>query len=563
MRKTYVHITLAAMCLLSPGAMADEVAVNGGFETAGGGGSSDSAAWTEGASGGPGSLSERSSMNPNTGSFAQHLVAIGTAGMGANAFISQNSTTDGGQPSLAENTSLSASFSARLAFGPGGVAFYRLRILNGAGAIVAETPLGVLANGTGGVYQTFSMGPLTVPAYGAAPNDVYSAFIELNAAAGAFPESTAEAYIDSVTINGTLVGGAQTGGCCIANVCSIATSAACSGVYQGNGTTCTPDPCAPPASGACCATNGSCTVGTQAACSGAYQGNNTTCTPGLCPASTELATNGGFEIAGFGGATDSFTWVQGASGGEGSLSQRDGTMPRNGGFAHHLIAIGANGMGGNAVISQNSIGDAGFPSLQQNTSLSATFHAKVNLGPGGVGFYRLRILNGAGAIVGQTGLGVITGGTAGAYQSYAMGPLTVPAFGDAPNDVYAAFIEINAAAGAFPESTAEMFIDDVSITGTVVGESTGACCVANVCSVGTQAACTGTYQGNNTTCSPDPCTPPCPADFNDSGSVTVQDIFDFLTAYFNNELAADFNNSGGVTVQDIFDFLSAYFAGCP
>jgi len=25
----------------------------------------------------------------------------------------------------------------------------------------------------------------------------------------------------------------------------------------------------------------------------------------------------------------------------------------------------------------------------------------------------------------------------------------------------------------------------------------------------------------------------------------------------------DFNNSGSVSVQDIFDFLSAYFAGCP
>jgi hypothetical protein len=29
------------------------------------------------------------------------------------------------------------------------------------------------------------------------------------------------------------------------------------------------------------------------------------------------------------------------------------------------------------------------------------------------------------------------------------------------------------------------------------------------------------------------------------------------------ECAADFNNSGSVSVQDIFDFLAAYFAGCP
>jgi hypothetical protein len=55
----------------------------------------------------------------------------------------------------------------------------------------------------------------------------------------------------------------------------------------------------------------------------------------------------------------------------------------------------------------------------------------------------------------------------------------------------------------------------------------------------------------------------CTADFNNSGTVTVQDIFDFLAAYFTGAPAADINNSGTVTVQDIFDFLAAYFAGCP
>jgi hypothetical protein len=56
--------------------------------------------------------------------------------------------------------------------------------------------------------------------------------------------------------------------------------------------------------------------------------------------------------------------------------------------------------------------------------------------------------------------------------------------------------------------------------------------------------------------------PPCDADFNGSGAVTVQDIFDFLGAYFTNNPAADINHSGSVTVQDIFDFLGTYFAGC-
>jgi len=54
----------------------------------------------------------------------------------------------------------------------------------------------------------------------------------------------------------------------------------------------------------------------------------------------------------------------------------------------------------------------------------------------------------------------------------------------------------------------------------------------------------------------------CPADFNHTGGVSVQDIFDFLSIYFASAPGADFNNSGAISVQDIFDFLTAYFAGC-
>jgi hypothetical protein len=54
----------------------------------------------------------------------------------------------------------------------------------------------------------------------------------------------------------------------------------------------------------------------------------------------------------------------------------------------------------------------------------------------------------------------------------------------------------------------------------------------------------------------------CPGDFNGDYAATVQDIFDFLAAYFAASPAADVNGSGTTTVQDIFDFLSAYFSGC-
>jgi hypothetical protein len=55
----------------------------------------------------------------------------------------------------------------------------------------------------------------------------------------------------------------------------------------------------------------------------------------------------------------------------------------------------------------------------------------------------------------------------------------------------------------------------------------------------------------------------CRADFNCSGTASVQDIFDFLAAYFSGNPRADINGSGAVSVQDIFDFLAAYFVGCP
>ncbi len=54
----------------------------------------------------------------------------------------------------------------------------------------------------------------------------------------------------------------------------------------------------------------------------------------------------------------------------------------------------------------------------------------------------------------------------------------------------------------------------------------------------------------------------CAADFNGVNGVTVQDIFDFLTAWLAGSPSANFNHVNGVTVQDIFDFLTAWLAGC-
>jgi acetyl esterase/lipase len=57
--------------------------------------------------------------------------------------------------------------------------------------------------------------------------------------------------------------------------------------------------------------------------------------------------------------------------------------------------------------------------------------------------------------------------------------------------------------------------------------------------------------------------PVCAGDFNATGTLTVQDIFDFLNLFFAGNPAADVNASGAISTQDLFDMLEDYFSGCP
>jgi CubicO group peptidase (beta-lactamase class C family) len=54
----------------------------------------------------------------------------------------------------------------------------------------------------------------------------------------------------------------------------------------------------------------------------------------------------------------------------------------------------------------------------------------------------------------------------------------------------------------------------------------------------------------------------CLSDFDASGDLSVQDIFDFLDAWFASNLSADINASGTLSTLDIFAFLNRWFAGC-
>jgi hypothetical protein len=54
----------------------------------------------------------------------------------------------------------------------------------------------------------------------------------------------------------------------------------------------------------------------------------------------------------------------------------------------------------------------------------------------------------------------------------------------------------------------------------------------------------------------------CPPDYDQSGGLSVQDIFAFLNGWFANSIAADFDHSGDLAVLDIFAFLNGWFTGC-
>ena len=80
--------------------------------------------------------------------------------------------------------------------------------------------------------------------------------------------------------------------------------------------------------------------------------------------------------------------------------------------------------------------------------------------------------------------------------------------------------------------------------------------------LGTTAYMTWVVAGKSAPVAMDTATIPlhCKCDWNSSGQLEVQDIFDFLNDWF--ALNGDFSGDGVTTTQDIFDFLNCWFANC-
>ncbi len=54
----------------------------------------------------------------------------------------------------------------------------------------------------------------------------------------------------------------------------------------------------------------------------------------------------------------------------------------------------------------------------------------------------------------------------------------------------------------------------------------------------------------------------CRADFDCSGALNVQDVFDFLNTWFAQDPRAEFDQMPGLGMGDIVEFVNTWFAGC-
>ncbi len=304
------------------------------------------------------------------------------------------------------------------------------------------------------------------------------------------------------TVNGTIT----TGACCATDgSCTVTESGACSGAFQSVGTTCPPNPCPQP-SVACCAPSGACTFVTTLACSGS--GNTplafgSSCTVNPCPQPTQgcCSTSG------------SCTFVPAATcSGAGGTPQPFGTpcmpnpCPQPG-----VACCAASGV--------------------------CTFVSSATCSGGG-------------------------GAPQGTGSSCTPNPCPQPNVACCAATGACSFVTAAACSGAgdVPQafgSTCEP---------NPCPQPTGACCNGAVCSVGPMLSCVAAntrFLGAGSACnSPGNRTAPCcMADFNQDSTLAVEDIFDFLNAWFAGSASADING-GGLAVQDIFDYLNAWFSGC-
>jgi len=345
-----------------------------------------------------------------------------------------------------------------------------------------------------------------------------------------------------------------TGACCAANgTCYIVTAFDCGlqgGTYQGNGSACVPNPCPQP-TGACCTAGAVCTVVTQAQCDalgGLYQGNFTTCTPNPCTPTTTVNFVATIDNTMF----ESVTGALSNGSGQGFFAgASDNPVLRR----RALLAFNVTGLPSNAIITEVELRlFLGY--TQATASHTVSLHRALASWGEGTSDANGNETAGANSTTGDatwihrlynTTLWSVPGGefTAGASASTLVGITTGQTYewsgaglvadvqgwlGSPATNFGWAVIGNEAVARSqrrfdSSESATPANRPTLSVTYTLPS-STGACCLTDgSCSVLTAAQCAnagGSYSGDGTVCSPNPCPQPTGACcLNNASCVTV------------------------------------------
>ena len=349
----------------------------------------------------------------------------------------------------------------------------------------------------------------------------------------------------------------QTGACCAGNgTCSATTQASCSGSWLGAGTTCSADSC----NGTCCnASLGTCTVVALPRC---IAPNTWTiggsCSPNPCPVSGACC-NGYCCTRTTHAECTGTAWTSGGLCTLGACGQE-----ANVDCTHAVtLKLGVTALGSNCGGSDTSAPSSTCGTFQFNAwwSFTPTTSGPYKIDTCGSGFNTILSLF-SGTCMAATFVDCSTGGSAG----------NSPCSDGAPNAVLSSesltggttyLVNVNGVSNT--SGTISIAVNSVQ---------TGVCCRGATCdgAVG-QSGCVASgsagasFVSSATSCNAtgDAKAPCCFADFNKTGGVTVQDIFDFLSAWFAKSPFATVggDGSGGApTVQSIFDFLGAWFSKC-
>jgi hypothetical protein len=396
--------------------------------------------------------------------------------------------------------------------------------------------------------------------------------------------------------------------CASSGACTITTVANCPGIAGAFASVCSPNTCPQPA--ACCGSGGACTLALPATCtSGGGTVGSATCTPNTCPGAPTPPANdscavvlggGGGPSAEIvlnnGGAIINDTLVGATSDGVAPACAQASadvwyrfTPPTTGSY---LIKTCGSQLGWDSVVSvwsncttqvPGACGDSGCAGGSLHASLTFPLTAGTpylirvgaySLATTNIYTFQLEV-DGLGACCIQNN-GCYTGVCTFSSPSSCGGVHSGIGTSCTPNPCPMVLAQCCRTDNTCATSCRE-YCDSVGgffgVIGTTCNPSVcpiGICCRGATCTIKSFYDCNPTgnagavISGLAGACGTSSTTPCCLPDYNKSGSISVQDIFDFLNDWFAGSLFAipgGNGDTGTLNVQNIFDFLNAWFAG--